>query len=248
MNEYPKYPPLKSTLLPLCLLFSWLLSAQSNNDSPIKYHVVGGDTILFNGWSNIPDALGFRYCEGKLCNGLVVDTFENGSIQKHGYYLNGSQHGEFVEYYENGTVKSKREYRRGNPIGKWCSYYPDGSLEGHSIFSGEMSMPFGALELYAEYYYPNGNLAERTRRDSAGYRTFDLFLSESGDTLSLHTVFDEENSIYKGSWFYENGQLKEVEYYQYLEKTYPIGIWREYDIHGNLLSEKEYPSDFHLDW
>lgn len=198
---------------------------------------------LLDGWHNSgPDTRMYRYCDGKLCNGLLVDTFETGIIKRRAFYKDGQITGEELTYHPNGQLASVGIMKDGDRVGEWHTYYPSGTLYTKTVYWENQFFP-----LREEVFYPGGHLESIEIADSSAYLTFSLYLSEEGDTLEILSVFDEINSIYKRTSYHDNGQLYEVEYYQYTDEIRNVGFRREYDKEGNLILEKEYPTTIDLE-
>ncbi|TNE26753.1 MAG: hypothetical protein EP346_13690, partial [Bacteroidetes bacterium] len=120
---------MKSTLFSLGLLFSWTLSAQPVDTSHVDTNLV---FPVFHGWI-FRGTCGpaYRYCNGSLCNGEVVDSFENGIVKHRAYYEEGQIVGESSNYYSNGQLASRGSFHNNRRIGEWFTYYESGALKAN---------------------------------------------------------------------------------------------------------------------
>jgi hypothetical protein len=153
------------------------------------------DTVyatINDGWYTIGiHGPSYRNCNGSHCNGLIIDTFQNGQIKECASYINGQIRGPFIEYYESGQIKAIGAYdSSGYNIGKLISYFPNGQIERISTFNNKKRIRF-------QSFFESGKI-EHYQELNCGYMLkYDFDVNEMGDTLSAHILTDSINLIYK---------------------------------------------------
>ncbi len=131
--------------------------------------------------------------------------------------LDKKENGHFVERYDNGKLKSLTTYVYGIEAGTWVYYDEEGMLRGYYKFDFRKEDIFldSLIQVKTPVYYV-----------------------QDKDTLKADTIV---RSYYKLPsimlTYYTNGKLESERYYK---DNNPDGIWRVYQIDGNLFSEEEY--------
>ncbi len=193
------------------------------------------DTITFKLPLPYKDTL-FRYCNGQKCNGIVIDTFENGKIKFKSFYNNGQLDGIETGYFQNGNIRAIEKYDMGKFIGTWFYYYENGNINAE--YNYEYSNDKSSKSIT---YYLNGII--ETKEEFT--KDFDLLyyysFNEKGDTTYKCIPIDFKKKIYEFISYYDNGL---IEYSgQIQEKTEEgqkkIGIWKWYDEKGQLIKEEK---------
>ena len=67
--------------------------------------------------------------EGKIPNGMVVESYLNGKVKNIMFYENGERNGPAISLYESGSIKSQIYYKNDNPIGKGFYYFESGAIK-----------------------------------------------------------------------------------------------------------------------
>lgn len=194
-----------------------------------------------NGWIHeCIGCKGYRMCDGKRCEGLIIDKYENGQIQHKGFYKNGYLYGEVIDYYDNGQIEGRGKFDEdGDKIGSWKFYYESGQL------SAEVYRPKGwrldEPKKWVDYY--EGGTLESKEEYSDDYRLlYSYYFNENGDTSSINRPLNFEKQIYEYVEFYDNGERKTVEVRQFIEGEgwRNIGRWLFFDENGKLEKVVEY--------
>ncbi len=120
----------------------------------------------------------------------------NGELSAKGIYLRGSMEGHWKFWYESGKLNQEGNYEANSEVGQWLSYYEDGSKMLIAEYQDD------AYKLI-DYWDENGR--QLITNGNGKYQTF----FSSGQMESQGTI---TNGIYTDQWsfWYENGQLKEV--------------------------------------
>lgn len=195
------------------------------------------DTIDFSGlfwneWVHTVDGTGYRNCFGKKCNGMIVDTFQNGKIKEISNYVEGKKNGLDIIFHPNGQILMFGNLINGTQDGEWKSYYDNGKLNYLTLFvEGEVRKEIG--------YFQSGNLENGHEVSEDGYLLYNYLLTESSDTIVACFVSDWQTKTYKYVSYYDNGQVEKRGYLtgKNLER---IGTWVYYDEKGKITRiEKE---------
>lgn len=93
-----------------------------------------------------------EYSHGKK-HGKYKEFFEDGSVQKRGFYKKDLPHGEYIELWENGKAKIKGTHKNGLRHGVWQMWHKNGEKHSSPITFVE-----DAIHGHVEIYDENGNL------------------------------------------------------------------------------------------
>jgi hypothetical protein len=61
--------------------------------------------------------------EGKIPDGMVVESYPNGKAKNIMFYMNGERNGPAISLYENGKLKGQTYYKDDNPTRKGFYYF-----------------------------------------------------------------------------------------------------------------------------
>ncbi len=86
--------------------------------------------------------------------GAFEEYYQNGSLAKKGFFLNGKKNGHWKEYYENGNLASEGYYLIGAQNGHWKNYYENGNLAADGYYN------IGKKHRIWKYYDEGGKLSE----------------------------------------------------------------------------------------
>ena len=223
----------------LCLMLGTSIVMAQDEPIDTSFYI---ELVIKNGWFCEGGTSGkwHRMCDGKRCEGLIVDRYENGQIEHEGFYRNGHLYGEVIDYYENGQIESIGNCDEdGYKIGNWKYYYESGQLWS------EIYRPKGwRWENPKKWvdYYEDGTL-ESKEEYSDDYRVlYSYYFNENGDTSSINRPLDFEKQVYEYVEFYDNGNRKTVEVRQFIEGEgwKDFGHWLYYDENGKLEKVVEY--------
>ncbi len=165
-----------------------------------------------------------------LQEGLFKRYYPNGKTAIEGTFVNGLKEGEWKWYYENGTPEKNITYKADKENGKYIAYYENGNKEEEADYvNGKASGKYIDFDedgvMYFEGNYSNDKLNS--------YK----FLNKKGEVIAQSSSIKNEQLM---KMFYPEGQLKSEG--KITNKT-KIGLWKFYDIHGNLTAEENYSND-----
>lgn len=188
-----------------------------------------------NGCAQRFDSLGFVSEEFFYLNDVVQGEktwfYSNGDVKKTGYFDQGKQSGLCLEYdnegkvvteevYDNGYLKDRTEFNRldedGKKTGIWRDYYPDGTIKSETTYQ------HGQKNGISKTYNLKGKLIE--------------IQDMTSDTTTKGEV--QLMALYKE--YYPGGKIKIV---GGLSEGQKSGIYREYDMEGNLVNGYIYRHD-----
>ena len=228
--------------MPYLILFFMLSSAVLMAQTEVKdnFYIEGTRIIRKNGWvHSFGGSTPYRMCDGKRCEGLIVDTYESGQVKHVGFYENGYLNGEVIDYYENGQIETIRTCDKGRGVGIRKMYYESGQL------SAEIYRPKGWNMREPQKtvgYFEDGSI-EDIEEYSDDYRLlYSCLLDEDKDTFSLCHPLDFENHIYEHVDYHDNGERKEVGIRQFIEGEgwKDVGSWLFFDEEGKLTKVIDY--------
>jgi len=218
------------------------------NNVPVGIHrEYGEDGKVINGFSYNDN--GLLLSEGIIDeagnrNGKWKDLYANGKIKAEGQYLNNRRSGMWKFYNTSERIEQTGSFNSGRPDGNWKWYYEDGSLlreeeyfqgrrdglcteysvSGEVIQQGEYSDD----EKNGAWKYMSGDLTEQGRyiiglKDGI-WRSY-----YPDEKIKFKGNFIQGNPQGKQIYYYENGKIKEEQYFQMgiREKT-----WKKYDEEG----------------
>jgi antitoxin component YwqK of YwqJK toxin-antitoxin module len=165
--------------------------------------------------------------------GISYYYFPNGKLKEIVLFKNNKRHGVSKEFNEDSTLISINEYfndflierqplnriNDNKPVGIWREYYSNGKLKSEKNFKE------GELNGYVRDYDNNGNLT-----NTQFFRDGKIQLIKDEDTLEI-----EERITYFPD--------KKVKSRYYFKKNLPIGIHRDYDENGNVISTSVYDNN-----
>ncbi len=169
-----------------------------------------------------------KYVKAKR-NGNWSTFYENGTMQTFGYITDSSFYGKWQFYYENGIRKAKGKFK----------YAPD-DIDS-SLLVLKMSGQW-------KFWDKSGNLLVKTSYSPYRIQAESLYgkYKERYDSGKLKLTGEYHKGSKIGTWkyFYENGQIRSIKYYQYKadsnSKDYPVGIWSFFSKEGNLTKKEIY--------
>ncbi len=188
-------------------------------------------------------------------NGKWKELFPDGKVQAEGQYTDNRRSGIWKFYTLSGKVEQTGSYNNGRPDGLWKWYYDSGQLlREEEYFQGQRD---GAYTEYSETgeIIAQGQYTDGEKNGDWIYKTND-FTEEGKYLVGLRDGVWKANYTsgklkFKGnyiqgnpdglqSYYYEDGRIKEEQYYQMgiREKT-----WKKYDEEGNPLIVIAYKND-----
>ncbi|TKG87911.1 hypothetical protein EYV94_27865 [Puteibacter caeruleilacunae] len=147
------------------------------------------------------------------------------------------------DYYSDGTLKEEYSMRNGKFIGKHRAYYEDGTLRTIGQHkNGRMSGTW--------HYYPDGSIQklEKGKTVSANYWDFNgVHVVKNGTGLvktyypsgQIESIMSWKDNVYHGkcvTWSPEGVKTTKV----FFEKGKPVGTWKYWNEHGELIKTQEY--------
>jgi len=177
-----------------------------------------------------------RLCDGRYCNGNIIDQHPNGKIKHKGFYTRGKLRNGYENYFDTEQLERKFRILSGNS-GVLDVYYSDGTLRSEVEF-------FKNQPLKWKDYYPNGNIEfwEEYDRKLEYYVRFNFYYI-NGTPQSILELKDLKKLTYDTKEHYLNGNIKEEGEMQYLPFSgghVKVGEWKVYDIQGKLIRTEKY--------
>lgn len=191
----------------------------------VKYEnlnmLLGGDTV--------------RNKNGYAANGFIQDYYTSGRLLHKGFYLEG-QLKIYKNYYPNGQVE--RNFRMVDlKKGKMDVFYESGSQKS-SIFYID-----GEVQKWKDFY-PNGKLEYIEIYDkSISYYVEKINYYENEIAESTLLLENKKKMLYTQTYFYENGQVKEIGEMKYDKSMFDylrVGTWKYFDVAGSTKKEVKY--------
>jgi len=181
------------------------------------------------------------YPNGKvLAEGQYTDSRRTGNwkfyntsqkVEQTGSYNNGRPDGLWKWYYENGAVLREEEYFQGQRDGSWTEY----SITGEVIAQGQYSDG----ERNGDWKFKTGDYTEEGKY-IIGLKDGVWKAYYADGSLKFKGSFVQGNPDGSQTLYYENGKVKEEQYYQMgiRERT-----WKKFDEEGIPVLTISYKSD-----
>lgn len=181
------------------------------------------------------------YPDGKvLAEGQYTDSRRTGNwkfynisqkVEQTGSYNNGRPDGLWKWYYENGAVLREEEYFQGQRDGAWTEY----SITGEVIAQGQYSDG----ERNGDWKFKTGDYTEEGKY-IIGLKDGVWKAYYADGSLKFKGNFVQGNPDGSQTLYYENGKVKEEQYYQMgiRERT-----WKKFDEEGVPVLTISYKND-----
>ena len=177
-------------------------------------------------------------------NGKWKDLFPDGKVQAEGQYTDNRRSGQWKFYNEQAKVEQTGSYNNGRPDGLWKWYYENGALlREEEYFQGQrdgLYTEYGANgEIIAQGQYSDGERNGEWKFKSGDFIEEGKYITGLKDgvwkayytngKLKFKGNFVQDNPDGQQSIYYEDGKIKEEQYYQMgiREKT-----WKKFDEEG----------------
>ncbi|HSH52304.1 MAG TPA: hypothetical protein VK982_11335, partial [Bacteroidales bacterium] len=227
------------------------------NHKPIgihRYFDKKGNVIqskLYNAYHQLISE-GIIKLDGKK-QGQWIDYYPKGNKKAEGYYKNDKKTGKWIFYFPNERVKQTGTYSNGKLSGSWKWYYKNGQLrkeefyiyglpDGESIeYSDSGTVITEGIYIQGEkegiWNYDIGDQTETGKyimglKDGKWYRYY-----KSNDELAYEGLFLQGSRDGKHVYYYPNGNVKEIQYYETGQK---VKSWAKYDENGVLFLVVQY--------
>jgi uncharacterized protein (TIGR02145 family) len=168
-----------------------------------------------------------RYWQNGKLSEMILDT---SGIFKH------------IRYYESGKVQQIQYYSNflsGEKLGEWLYYKEDGNLHSRYVYDQNK-------QILQEKYHDNKRIKEVFRFKSDGIASSTEYYEDGSLKSEGDAKFISENHFEKiGDWKYYhiNGKTNRYETYSTSVPNKKVGIWKSYDLEGNLLSTENMEFD-----
>jgi antitoxin component YwqK of YwqJK toxin-antitoxin module len=188
-------------------------------------------------------------------NGKWKDLFPDGKVQAEGQYTDNRRSGQWKFYNIQGKVEQTGSYNNGRPDGLWKWYYENGALlREEEYFQGQRDgiyteySPNG--EIIAQGQYSDGERNGEWKFKSGDFTEDGKYITGLKDgvwkayytngKLKFKGNYVQGNPDGQQSIFYEDGKIKEEQYYQMgiREKT-----WKKFDEEGTPVLVISYKND-----
>jgi antitoxin component YwqK of YwqJK toxin-antitoxin module len=157
--------------------------------------------------------------------------FPDGKLEQSGNYVNGLEDGLWTWYFHNGNIRREEYYLRGKEDGSYNEYDENGTL----IAKGE----FIEGQEEGEWFYLSGDQSEKGTY-KAGLKDGIWREYYADNTLKFEGGYIQGNPDGKHKYFYENGKIKEEQFYR-------MGLkdknWWVFDTEGNVVISYVYNND-----
>lgn len=177
-------------------------------------------------------------------NGTWKDYYPTGKVKAEGSYVNSRQSGAWKFYRNEGRIEQTGNYNSGRPDGFWKWYYDDGSLlKEEEYFQGQrdgLCTEYSETgEIISQGQYTDGEKNGEWKYKYGDYTEEGKYIIGLKDglwkqyflngKLKFKGNYIQGNPDGKQSFYYENGKIKEEQYFQMgiREKT-----WKKYDEEG----------------
>ncbi len=197
------------------------------------------------------------YNKGEL-NDTVFEYFDGGGIKVAKNLRHDMLEGNFTTYYRSGKIYSQINYSKGMREGEFKSYFENGKVESTATFKGDYQVG------HCQTFNSDGVLTEEYDTDDRGrrnglFKDYDngkpwLELEYSKGEIVGYKFFQKNGEILKAD-HKRKGTFDFIGYYpegsKHQEGTYTVdgktGIWKYYDLLGNLSDEESYNDKGELD-
>jgi len=188
-------------------------------------------------------------------NGSWKDLYPDGKTQAEGQYLNNRKSGAWKYYNKDGKIEQTGSYNAERPDGIWRWYYENQQLlREEEYFQGQRD---GMLVEYSETgdiitqgLYTDGEKDGEWKYKSDEYTEEGKYIIGLKDGLwradypngkpLFRGSFVQDNPHGEHKYYYENGKIKEEQYFRMGLKQ---RTWRKYDEEGNQTIVISYRDD-----
>lgn len=194
-----------------------------NNDGDLD-----GVYSSFDEKGRIENKLTFN--DGNL-EGTMTTYYQNGSRKKVMTVKDGRLSGEILTYYNFNQLFSKvpiNEYGKEDGVAEY--YYGTGDI------SKKINYKSGSLDGEFLSYYSNGQLEEKVNY-SEGSRTGEFKAYHKNGAIAAEGQYEDGKRVGHWKFTHDNGQLDEEGDYR---DGYRIGVWEEYNANGKLSNITDY--------
>jgi uncharacterized protein len=177
-------------------------------------------------------------------NGKWKDYFSNGKVQSEGQYTDSRRSGTWKFYNASQKVEQTGSYNNGRPDGLWKWYYEDGTLlREEEYFQGQRDgscTEYSATgQIIAQGTYSDGEKNGEWKYNTGDYTEEGKYIIGLKDgiwkayypsgKLKFKGNFVQGNPNGTQTYYYESGNIKELQYFQMgiREK-----IWKKFDEDG----------------
>jgi len=183
--------------------------------------------------------------EGGNRNGNWKDFYSDGKVQGEGQYSNNRKSGAWKYYNKDGKIQQTGSYNAGRPDGVWRWYYENEQLLREEEYylgqrdgmqteyseTGEIIVQgsYTDGEKNGDWKYKHGDFTEEGKY-IIGLKDGVWRISYPDGKPFFRGSFVQDNPDGEHRYYYENGKIKEEQYYR-------MGIkqrtWKKYDEEGN---------------
>jgi len=177
-------------------------------------------------------------------NGRWKDLFPDGKVQAEGTFTDNRRTGLWKFYNNEGKVEQTGYYNNGRPDGIWKWYYSNGALlREEEYFQGQRDGAFTEYSvdggIITQGQYTDGEKNGEWKYKSGDYNEEGKYITGLKDglwksfypdgTLKFRGNFVQGNPDGQQLYYYENGKLKEEQFYRMgiRQKT-----WKKFDEEG----------------
>lgn len=164
------------------------------------------------------------------------ESYPNGRIRKHEFYLNGKLEGERKEWYENGQLHIRESYQDGKLDGDQREWYENGYLRrdkvyrlgrqiADTIWIYDENLSFTREEM--KTWTHSGHLWGCNIRHQND--VYELKIWYQNGQLRDHEVYYDKLNIHSRKTWHQNGHPKSREFFQVGVKE---GEWRYWSLDG----------------
>jgi antitoxin component YwqK of YwqJK toxin-antitoxin module len=162
---------------------------------------------------------------GNKIGGTAYYYFPDGSINEICSYENNQKEGKSFEFAEDGRLITIYTYRKGNLKERFRINRFNSDLEKVGLWQSF----YDGFRLKTEKYYKNGVIDGYYKEYDVNGQLMLTLLYRNG--VLIEEVDEEKVISSERLEYYENGTVKSSGYYV---KDKPVGIYKEYDITGNV--------------
>ena len=191
-------------------------------------------------------------------NGKWKDLFPDGKVQAEGQFTDNRRSGQWKFYNVQAKVEQTGSYNNGRPDGLWKWYYENGALlREEEYFQGQRDGLYTEYaangEIIAQGQYSDGERNGEWKFKSGDFVEEGKYITGLKDgvwkayytngKLKFRGNFVQDNPDGQQSIYYEDGKIKEEQYYQMgiREKT-----WKKYDEEGTPVLVITYKNDVEI--